>query len=60
MVTMLVRHYDQEEREPDGSYHGDIVRSVLLKAFDKQEAQKISERNWIQLIQEGRSKKRVG
>ena len=35
MVTKIVRHHDQEEREQDGSYHWDTVRSVLLKAFAK-------------------------
>ena len=34
-ITKMVRHHDQDEREQDGSYHWDTVRSVLLKAFGK-------------------------
>ena len=33
MVPKMVRHHDQDEREQDGSYHWDTVRSVLLRAF---------------------------
>ena len=36
LVTRMVCHYDQEEREPDGSYHWDTVRPVLLKATFEQ------------------------
>ena len=32
-VTNMIRHHDRDEREQDGSYHWDTVRSVLLKAF---------------------------
>ena len=59
MVTRMVHHYDQEEREPDGSYHWDTVRRVLLKAFGKHGAHNFTKRYWIQLIQEGSSKKSV-
>ena len=52
LVTRRVRHHDQDEREQDGSHHWDTVRSLLLKVFAKYGAQKFSERNWIQLIQE--------
>ena len=37
MVTRMVRHYDQEERPPDGSCHGDTVRPVLLKRLGNME-----------------------
>ena len=33
ILTKMTRHHDQDEREQDGSYHWDTVRSVLLKAF---------------------------
>ena len=59
MVTRMVRHVDQEERERDGPYHWDTVRLVLLKVFGKQRAQIFTERFWIQFIQEGSSEKRV-
>ena len=58
MVTKMVRHHDQYEREQDGSYHWDTVRSVLLMAFARYGAQIFSEDHWIRLIHEGRSKKR--
>ena len=57
MVTRMVRHYDKEERERDGSYHWDTVRPLLLKGIGKQRAQHFSEKYWIQLIQEKRSEK---
>ena len=59
MVSRMVRHYDQEEREPDGSHLWDTVRPVLLKSFGRHGVEKFSERFWIQLIQEGSSEKRV-
>ena len=59
MVTRLVRPCDQDEREPDGSYHWITVRQVLLKALKKQETQNFSEEYWILFIQEGSSKTRV-
>ena len=31
MVTGMVRHYDQDEREIGGLYHWDTVRTVLLQ-----------------------------
>ena len=59
MVTKMVRHHDQDEREQDGSYHWDTVRSVLLKAFARYGAQKFSEDHWIRLIHVGSMNKRV-
>ena len=59
MVTRMVRHYDQKEREPDRSHHWDIVRRVFLKAFGKHGAHIFSEKYWIQLDQQSSSKKRV-
>ena len=31
MVTNMVRHYDQDERKQDGSYHWETVKSLLLR-----------------------------
>ena len=36
-----------------------IIRSVLLKAFAQNGAEKISDSNWIHLIEQGSSQKRV-
>ena len=33
MVTKMVRHCDQDEREEDGSYHWETVKSLLLIEF---------------------------
>ena len=35
MVTRMVRHYDQDERQLDAALPGDTIRRVLLKAFAK-------------------------
>ena len=34
-VTRMVRHHDQDERQPDAALHWDTIRTVLLKALDK-------------------------
>ena len=59
MITKMIRHHDQGEREQDGSYHWDIVRSVLLKAFAQNGAGDFSDNQWIHLSREGSSEKRV-
>ena len=59
MVTRLVRHYDQEERQSDAAVHWDTMRPKLLKAFAKQGARDFSEEeDWPRLIHEGSSKTR--
>ena len=47
--TKIVRHHDQDEREKDGSYHGETVRSLLLREFAQEH----------QPIHEGSGKKRI-
>ena len=44
MVTIMVRHYDQDERQSDGSVHWDTIRPGLLKAFAKRGARDFSEK----------------
>ena len=56
---MMLRHYDQDEREQDGSYHWETVKSVLLQVFALEGAQEFSENHWIQLIQQVSSKTRI-
>ena len=58
MVTRLVRHYDQDERQPDAALHWDTLRPVLLKVFAKHGARDFSEKHWLQLIHQGSSKTR--
>ena len=59
MVTKMIRHHDQDEREQDGSYHWDTVRLVLLKAFAQKGAGTFSNNQWIHMIHEGSSRKIV-
>ena len=59
MVTRMVRHYDQDERQPDAALHWDTTRQVLLKAFAKHGARDFSEKHCLQLVHEGNSKSRI-
>ena len=52
MVTKMVRHYDQDEREEDGSYHWEIVKSQLVREFAQERARIFSGEYWIHLIQQ--------
>ena len=36
-ITKNTSHHDQDEREQDGSYHWETVKSVLLKVFAQEE-----------------------
>ena len=58
MMTRMVRHYDQDERQSDASLHRDATRPVLLKAFAKHGARDFSDEQWLRLIHEGSSKTR--
>ena len=58
MVTRMVRHYDQDERQSDASLHWDAIWPVLLKAFAKHGARDFSDEHWLRLIHEGSSKTR--
>ena len=58
MVTRMVRHFDQDERQSDASLHWDTTRPVLLKAFAKHRARGFSEKHWLRLIHEGSSSTR--
>ena len=59
MVTTMLRHYDQGERQTDGSRHWDSNKPVLLRAFTHEGAQDFSDKNWLRLIHEGSTKKRL-
>ena len=58
MVTRMVRHYDQDERQTDAAHHWDTIRPVLLKACAQHGARDSSEKSWLRLIHEGNSKTR--
>ena len=58
MVTRMVRHYDQDERQSDEALHWDTIRPVLLKPFARHGARDFSEKHWLRLVHEGSSKTR--
>ena len=47
MVTKLVRHVDQDERQTDVAEHCDSIRPVLLRALADKRAHEFSEQEWI-------------
>ena len=59
LVMRLVRHHDQEEREPDGRGHGNTINPKLLRAFGDKGARKLSDKDWLQHICEGSNKTKV-
>ena len=59
MVTTMLRHFDQEERRTDGSRHWDVNTPVLMRSFAHEGAQDFSDKNWLSLIHEGSTKKRL-
>ena len=58
MVTRMVRHHDQDERQSDAALHWDTRRPVLPKAFAKHGARDLPEKHWLRLIHEESSKTR--
>ena len=56
-VTTMLRHFDQDERESDGSRHEDSIKSVLVRKFAYEGARDVSDEMWLQKIFEGSSKK---
>ena len=59
MVTTMLRHYDQDERQTGGSKHWDTIRPVLMKAIAQEGARDFDEGFWLHLIHEGSQKKRL-
>ena len=57
-VTIMLRHFDQDERESDGSRHWEGIKSVLLRRFERDGVQDFNDEVWLQKIFEGSSKKR--
>ena len=44
MVTMMLRHFDQEERQTDGSRHWNSMEPVLMRACAHEGAQNFSDK----------------
>ena len=59
MVTKMLRHYDPNERQLDGSMHWDTIGPVLLRAFAQEGTRDSDEGFWFFLIHEGSNKKRL-
>ena len=47
MVTRMVRHYDQDERQSDASMDWDSIRPVLLNSVCKTWSTRFSEKYWL-------------
>ena len=47
MVSKLVRHFDQDERQTEEPYIWDAIKSELEKGFKDQGAEKFSESQWL-------------
>ena len=58
-VTTMLRHFDKEERQTGGSRHWDSIKPVLMRAFAREGAQDFSDKNWLRLIHEGSTRKRL-
>ena len=59
MITKMVRHFDQDERKEDGSYHWETVKSLLVRKFAQERARGFSDECWLHLIQQGSIKTRI-
>ena len=58
-ITSILRHFDQDERESDGSRHWEGIKSILLTRFERDGVQDFSVEVWLQKIFEGSSKTRM-
>ena len=47
-VTTMLRHFDQEERQTDGSRHWDSIKLVLERKFAREGARDSSDEAWLQ------------
>ena len=59
MVTPMLRHFDQGERQLDGSRHWDSIKPVLMRAFAHQGARDFDDGSWLRLIHDGNTKKKA-
>ena len=59
LVTTMLRHFDQEERQTDGSRYWDSIKSVLVRRFAQQGARDFDDEACLQMIFEGSTKRRI-
>ena len=58
MVTKMVRHHDQDERDHDGAVHWNTMYPVLLRKFGDQIGRRCTDKDWIGHIHFGSNKTR--
>ena len=49
-ITTMLRHFDQEERQTDGSRHWDSIKSALVRKFAHEGARDFDDEDWLQII----------
>ena len=49
-VTTMLRHFDQDERESDGSRHWEAIQSVLMRKFERDGFHYFNDEVWLQKI----------
>ena len=59
LVTTMLRHYDKDERQRDGSRGWETIKPVLMKAFAQKGARDFDDGYWLRLIHDGSTKKRL-
>ena len=59
MVSSMLRHFDQEARQPDVSRNWDSIKPVLMRAFAHEGARDVDDGFWLRLIHDGSTKKRL-
>ena len=53
LVTAMLRHFDLDERQRDGSRHWDSIKPVLIEAFAQKAARDFDDGCWLRLIHDG-------
>ena len=58
MVTRMVRHHDQDERDHDGTVHWDTIYPVQQRNFEDKIGRRCTYKDWIEHIHFGSRKTR--
>ena len=53
MITEMVRHHDQDERDLDGTVHQDSICPLLKKECQKKIGRIRTQEDWVKDVQEG-------
>ena len=57
-VMILVRNYDQDERDTDGAVHWNTISPKMMREFGSSGARGFPEKDWLRHIYEGSNKTR--